>query len=493
MTDPMEQEYQLSPEIIQYWEDFTYAAQERAAHLLQSGGNPLYRLISGAVRQPNMEDINDVAYKLHRKLEIDVTSGSEEDIAEELIANSAVNASAIAYIVDGIKTNEIGSESPAYVSNSLINTANDILALDTIEQLARQGKSADEIVQSGLRLFYASEGLRYHPSPTIGWLFPKLQSFGMALFNASLLVKRYDDSDLLHLAPAEVRQTARENDQLFTATKSLQRYGLKPAVAPAIQRSNTREWLVMDPFAMNRERGGIEHERRLSASFMGNRTQFASSQPNIARVESTTLDGVAYDGVTTEGLITNTDDLSCNISIGIQGELVTCGGSNPLRPFFKRLGMLGEYEQLRSELLSIYFDLVTPVYVQGIIKQELSDIRSSNPNFDGLRTLVLARTRIIKILKDDIEEILEKEHDVPRGYSGGIVRHDVIQHIRALPEGYRASPAARKACLDDLGIVLADEGETYVRPHKRGNLENRGKGHKATYDVGAMATKLGKP
>src|SRR3990167_3162812 len=43
------------------------------------------------------------------------------------------------------------------------------------------------------------------------------------------------------------------NDELFASMRSLQKYGVKPCVAPALPQSTAKEWLVRGPISDDRK------------------------------------------------------------------------------------------------------------------------------------------------------------------------------------------------------------------------------------------------
>lgn len=70
----------------------------------------------------------------------------------------------------------------------------------------------------------------------------------------------------------------------------------------------------------------------------------------------------------------------------------------------------------------------------------------------------------------------------------------MIGHIRRLPRNFHASAEARAHCLQDIGIELAETGETYVREHLRGiRKEDNPRGHRALFAVGETAVRATVP
>lgn len=274
------------------------------------------------------------------------------------------------------------------------------------------------------------------------------------------------------------------NDELAHAISYLQKYLPKQCVAPALPGKETIEWLVTEP---------IDSWRRVRLHpCNGIRIgMFGSLRPVVSSgTETITEGGVHFTAI--KGI--SDKDLTIEFGVGPGGELYSMTGqavSGYLPPEYQ-----GKYEQLRSEALCIYHDSVVPVYVTEVVEQEVAVGRAATEMVDNrpesmvgkLRRLVLARRLVSETLKAEIiDELEHPNRDIKRQ----MVRHEVTGFIRPLPRGYRASPEARERCLNEMGVVLAGYGETYVKKHKRGNLENNSVGHKAAFTAGKMATANG--
>lgn len=273
------------------------------------------------------------------------------------------------------------------------------------------------------------------------------------------------------------------NDQLSVSTRYLQRYLPKQCIAPALPGSSTQEWLVVPPFeAWRKNRFHPAYTRRVS--IFGSKDVIPSVTTDIHDLRKETYVQMAtIDGI-------NGSNKTVGASIGEDGELYSIYGQRLLDNLPEH--MRGAYEKLRSELLCIYHDSVVPVYVTELVDQEIKINEPKEPEsdrepFTGLRRLVLARKLIDDTLQEEITDELENpQQDVVKHRS--MVRHEVTGFIRKLPKYYRASQAARNQCYRDMGVILAEYGETYVREHKRGSLENKAAGHKAAFAAGRMAT-----
>ena len=125
-----------------------------------------------------------------------------------------------------------------------------------------------------------------------------------------------------------------------------------------------------------------------------------------------------------------------------------------------------------------------------MLETEIPQEQESEPRkHNKFRRLVLARQIVLDTLGTEIVEIHEKEKLAYKKETNArvnLAKHKVVGHIRKLPGNYKASAAARLQCMEDLGIELADSGETYVREHERGNADNNSNGHKASFREGAV-------
>ncbi|XOU94145.1 MAG: hypothetical protein ACNFW9_04845 [Candidatus Kerfeldbacteria bacterium] len=168
-------------------------------------------------------------------------------------------------------------------------------------------------------------------------------------------------------------------------------------------------------------------------------------------------------------------------SMNWQGNLdLTAGFDQSLvRRIFEQEGRELEYHALRMQLMFCLYDLIAPIEVVATIpsitgpKPTWSE-RAINvvtrKKLSSISDLVVPRirsldnmSRINDMLSREVEEGVqetERRMSIKR-------RHEVTEHIRRLPEGHKASPAARLLAFEEFGIEL-QEGETFVVKHKRG-------------------------
>lgn len=297
-------------------------------------------------------------------------------------------------------------------------------------------------------------------------------------------------------------ELAAANDELFASLTTLQKYGVKTCIAPALSQSATKEWLIASPdyFESYPLYPDFHPIRKQLASMVGSRKPITTTENSSFELVSdygdkqlTNIIGSKIKGIDTE------KDATFICQLNQDGQLYFLPGGQKIIDVVPPEQMQ-QYEQLRSEILSIYFDLVVPVYVTERVKGELSEKPSGLlgklalglGKKKSLHRLVLARTRFLNSNFEEIEEALQDpETDMTENEQERQSRaqHDVEWYIRRLPESYKASAEQRELCLKQTGIVLAETGETYVRKHTRGTEKNESKGHRVSFVAGKIAAK----
>ncbi len=392
--------------------------------------------------------------------------------------------------------------------------ANDLLALKIAEYMTWGyiSERFDRLKKDDVPLRHFNEisiKMNSSSNETLNWYSKKIGPINTALGANMYVRKVLDEADPID--EQETRALSRDNDALFDRLKGLQRYAVKSAVCPSAT-PGVNEWLVSSPQEETASQtiNGLPDAfttLRLSdsvATFIGTTGVFKTSKPEVKPIIEGKNDSIT--GYLIADLLEDTEHGSSlgSILLGNDGHVRLQFGGD-LRRLCQDAGLEGAYEQLRCEIISIYFDLVVPVEVQAIVKQELevqsadedvsdtavSEVKPKRPSV--LRRLVLARKRVIDVLGQEIDELIQKEHQASTVDTEGrtdTAKHKVVGHIRRLPATYRAGIDARQQCIEDLGVVLADYGETYVREHERGVGEANSPGHRVVYAAGAMATTM---
>lgn len=451
--------------------------------------------IAATIRKPDYEN----SLRVGREVADEVINrwptefSSEDDVLRHAIG-SGVH---LAAVIDKLKVNLLGPAGSTIGSNALTSHATGWIAFATASELRRF--SDDDVVSKVSSYFVLSKELVEQDIPVASWMALKaMRTAGhiFAAYNAQAEMLSHTSQTEINSKDTETLKTA--NDQLWQEMRATQTYGVKPAIAPSLNRGLVKDWLFASSFDSLQTNDRVEraHRGTTLAVVTGSNASFISSKvPMVTKVyENSNVKSHFSD---LKGVIDTGDDTVRHFVVYIdrEGQLIQNDGI-PLSVISQEYGCEAEYEQIRSELLSIFFDLVTPVYVHEVVDQEIKDISKTagSPDYNGkLRILALARTRTLKILGPDIADAINKEHETERQETIDrmLVKHDVIGHIRRLPTGFRASQEARNLCMQDIGIELADSGETYVRTHERGSVqEKRPKGHRASFEIGKTATRI---
>lgn len=415
--------------------------------------------------------------------EMKAIKGWKSSIADR-IDSSITLALVYARALDGIKVKAAGI-------NSSTKPINSLMGVFLSEVMWRANINQEDI--DGIR--NVAEAVSKTDDVHLHWYIPKM----LPLSNAAELKRR-----LLDFLPAmrpygervTAEQLAADNDELFASTVQLQRYGVKPCIAPALPQSNIREWLVSVPQEEERGLPTYHPGKGLIVYFHGSNREIKSTEMDRQEYVSPVDDRrvVSVKSIVAAGI----DPSSITISLALysDGHLHYAQSQKILEYLDPALRL--KYEQLRSEILSIYFDSVVPVFLAELVNREASlrpkgsigRIAIGLKKIPDLRKLVLARKRMLdENINSVIEELTNPELDLVRSEKKKLTKHDVVWHIRKLPPEYRASAEARAKCLEEAGIILADYGETYVSEHTRGSLERPTKGYKASFVLGKMAAK----
>lgn len=401
--------------------------------------------------------------------------------------------------VDEIKIRTFGRNAPTAGSNFIISMALEragwITALREYSNLKDDPKIIRDLQGIGNQLLN-EESLVY------AWYGPKISLFTTGLNNGFKLGKYLES--LPPQSGAEDEQQAIEklraaNDDLFAETRALSTYGVKSAIAPSFGTGSIHEWLVTDSLLEKAEyEGRTIHVDNTPAKYI--EPSLASFAASASRFTSSKIEYEASNNPTQKASIVwaksaeIVEDPSADmffLRLGLDGHLRTVYGFD-LREYFEHVGAgMYEYEQMRAEILSIYADLVTPVWVQELADHDVKVTRGDKglPQLKSgekpsLYDLVLARKKVIKTFKDDIVGELQdelEEHtekvDEPK-VKREMVKHTVIGHLRKIGDNHRASPEARRIAWEEDERLLPEFGWTWQKTHERGSLPNPSRGHK---------------
>jgi len=442
-------------------------------YLLQS----LTTYLGSRIAEPSESELNAIASM----------SSSVADRIHPSITTGLIYGRAL----DEIKVKTIGRNTPT-------TSVNTLMVSSFVEAMWRTNGIAEADTVDSERLEAASS---QQDNPGYHWYIPKIRQLSQAA-----RIKRETEQQLPLIKASEfyyAEDLASTNDELVDQIAVLRKYGIKPCIAPSIGQSKTVEWLVEEPISEEFASSYAQYHpaRKQLGTFYGSSEPIKSGERVAEEFTSYFPDGSKISLSMNTALGIDRQHATFRMGLDRDGHLCYPNSSQRWIDFLDPSLRL-QYEQLRSEILSIYFDAVVPVHISEQAKEQseqtpkriLGRIAIGQRKVPDLRKLILARQRIIIDKKNEIIAELENPRDdlVDRSPRKGIAKHEVVWHIRRLPPNYKASPKTRELCLRDTGIVLAEYGETYIHKHTRGSLENTSTGHKAAFKVGRVASKFGK-
>lgn len=267
-------------------------------------------------------------------------------------------------------------------------------------------------------------------------------------------------------SPAEL-ETAEAQTKVLTQEAMAQRkYGLKPAYTEA---SIGGSWIFYDADAYYMSQSTPDNP----VPIKGDNAAIIFHTPlrdirSLKLNQTSVIDDGSSKVTTAEAL----KDLGIDLRIYIDRQGRMSYDPEGMQPLSRILRDEPEaLAALQAELAANFFDLSMPMYRQKPLPPNFKKQRQQNKtDFDPILDLVVPR---IKYLKDLPTTKAETEDDHIRT----VREHDVVWHVRALPEGWSASPEALENAKRN-GVELA-ANETFVRSHKRGK-DNPVLGHKVT-------------
>jgi len=448
--------------------------------------------LTGYLRHPEEKSLHHLSDQLAEM----TLNPSENELATlklggSSIANKLHPSMSMALIhcraIDEIKKNTVGFKT----STAPINTLMGVFESEAMWRSAN-------ITEEDLNLVYlvALAAAKQDEQPGIHWYIPKLMQLVQPLANKQMF-ESFLPTVKTNEALYSLEELEAANDELFASMRSLQKYGVKPCVAPALPQSTAKEWLVRGPISDDRKTiyPPFHPARNIIGTFHGSRNPIKSSEAQLVKYDSggiASVNMVAIPGLTGRDEVVRGD-------LGSDGHLYDTLGGQKMIDYLSADASLGfAYEQIRSEIISIYYDAVVPVYITERLKNEiaprnkvLGKLAIGLKKVPDFKRLALARQRLLEgNLTEILGELESPDKDmVEPGDRRPLAKHDVVNHIRRLRPGWKASPEARERCLAETGIELAEYGETYVKKYTKGELEAKTRSHKVSFAIGKIATK----
>lgn len=405
----------------------------------------------------------------------------------EFVCSLAFAAAQEAEIIEAFRNYKYGNRSPSeasrayrwqFITNLAFHAANHVYGADDRAGLLHNTHVLGQGINAGTR-------------PEYNFAAGKMAQFSNELVNAFSVMNIFLEQDNPEAHLTQSMRTA--GDELWREGSVLRKFSLKPAVAPTNLPGITN--LSLRPgFEINEAFIGFGKKDRGKKKFSvapENRTKYTLSGAVAAVVMSDVpmlrsqpvIDRAPYAGgrnlveIKTESLLDadpqelkslGDDHLLANAQLRSGGELHTLSGV-PIRRWAEHLGAEAAYEQLRLEVLALHYDLIVPIYVQKMVKDQMTRRPETVGNAERVQEMAIARRRYLYEHKDEIVDKLWQEEAEYLQDAKGKKRHAVSGHPRELPEDCSATPEARERALVEGQLVLPEFGLTWVRYHERGS------------------------
>lgn len=428
--------------------------------------------------------------------EKDIEMPTSLDGMIERTTDALVEGLATAYAIDKVKKDIHGVDG-ATAENSYFTT----LVMERFAWLfALKHREAFEEHPSVINYLQLLEKkLDDETDESLLWFGPKIKLFTNNVLHALNFARHLESLPAAENNELqEARELKRANDQYIINTRTLENYTVKSVIAPSITEGKVEEWYIDDTHFLYKEMEDGNPDVTSLTQYINADNPLAFFVGNIGKFSSTKR--IFTDHYQEQGPVkftTLANDVAPDslggfmVKLGNDGKLVTLLGYD-LREYVRQ-GKLDvfAYEQLRAELLVLYTDLVVPEWVPDLSDQEIRKSKKQNePQFiekdnkPNMLDIVLARTKVFTVMKDDIVKELNDELQdnltVSEQTQGAreLRVHTVEGHTRRIRSTHRASEEARQNALKEKGIVLPEFGLTYEKRHTRGSLPNDSLGHR---------------
>lgn len=440
-------------------------------------------------QQHGIPSLNDRDQKIRSEI-LNQTGNNPTD--EEVVTRLFYDALAAARKINTVKAATIGIERQSPASDALETLVVEQFAWYTGTKYAHLIHDNPIFVNG---LLHAGEPIIEEPNNLINWYAPKMIAFGGVFLDAAKFCRKMTERETSIDSDTEL---AAANDALFDHTNDIRRYGVKPAIAPALPGSDMNEFLVSDPTTEAEQIKGTPYERvyRLMpkpiARFAGTTGHFLTSRTEYEEIggeqKGARMVQLSFGNAVAPGNV-----ISYAVGLSENGQLLS-GTGLPIKQFLENAGMntLG-LETLRAEILSMYAETVAPAFVAQRMHEATQrpptvgtgDGDQTTPQEPFLRRLILARTKILEEQHDEMLRVLESGEDAPpstdqEAHAAQKVRHGVVGHLRTLAPHQKATIEARQLAWEEERLELPEYGLTYVKRHRRGTQEDRSLGHRVS-------------
>ncbi len=395
---------------------------------------------------------------------------------------------AIAFKIDEVKAHAIGVKAGTRTENALMQLVAEHYALETPVSLADVKLVEDE-----------TEKLRTDAG---SWLYPKAKILGALLtskLNTVELARNFRFrgpawlTGKMEESIGKVAGSFKETSfSMMQELANLRRYGVKTSFfQDGMFHQQSDAWFFMDFTGLGSQAFSVSASKittkPLAFVSLASRASITGMRPRMVKHDFGQAKMKSIDFGFDPQLIWTIDD---------QGELFNSPsfGVLSVRKLFAGEGREEFYEIMRFAQVLRLYDLVVPIQVVrtmpvlprlkgGLVRGIVTGfIKGREMPFTP--AIVVPRLRALdnpQHLVEELErEIEQADEETVRRSREAIRRHEVVAHIRRLPEGHHPSGEARRVAREELGIELADN-ETYVRKHERGTGEEQVGPHRAIH------------
>lgn len=424
--------------------------------------------VSRLVRQKNCptDELIALGYKLARRY-VSPTQSTAEAVK---------TFASLAYAIDRAKVKAVGLKTPTVLSNQIIWAATSEVA----HMIPHNDVSLAEIR-------HIREKLEVNTA-VADWLYPKFDMLSSHVYKYRQVddyIARYTEGVAGKLRGVTIKTRALGDSvsddsyatDLMSELLRLKRYTVKPA------------YFAGDIFTKNVDESWIFNASESLFGMAWDQAGGTIANPFVAKIDlaskadpedlSGDLRTINYSK-TAHINVLEYSDFHPHLLLGVypDGEIGLMSGGNvrDIRQEFVAASKEDLYETLQLTFIKNLFDLVVPAEVV----EQLPGNEKSLENFklfskfrqavdqSPIRDLVLARIKYIREHGSEIEEIMDRDDYDER--TGHLREHGVVGHVRRLPEGY--SPTSESIALAERFGIKLGPNETFVREHRRGNVEN---------------------
>lgn len=394
-----------------------------------------------------------------------------EDISKDGLQSKKPIGAFLSYLtlVQGINDRKVtvaNRETPADRANALMILVARNLANSISDDQVTDAHYSARYLQARMDALYAKTHDEHYP-----FYREKLRHLILELHKRDMANQYIDalpGNDEGTVSEETLKRDSERVKQLFAEVQSTQRYGVKMGYTPDKRGGS----LIFSPPYDGRDYLDAPnlnaHHLTLDTPALAEIIHSRAKHPKRLKLESAnnTYKNAHGQEELTISLSAEALDPLTNIVLGPDGELYVdrqCTVS--YAEIARSKGKYQAYRDLQATILANYFDLTHTAIAPAALEKETNNLTipsaSEESSLKSIERLVIPRLRALSAKAE--QQAIDTEEE-----KGRSVRwHGVVWHIRTLPSGWFASPAAQERA-EKLGVTLAP-GETIVKAHNRGS------------------------